>query len=255
MKPRKRQSEILAILRAMQKELRVEELSEMLEVSPLTVRRDLQQLSDHRSIIRTHGGCLAAGRAALETDYHKKVAQHFELKRAIGIAAAGQVQPGDILLLNDGSTTYHLASNLEDKHPLTVYTNSLAMISELSRFDDIKIYIIGGQYISSLYSLRGSLTEQVLESLSIDTVFLGCDAVDDQGRCLAGGPEEASLAKAMLRSGRRRILLCDHTKLNARGYIAYGVLQDFDLWITTPGMDTAKRDNFRNYVEILEAVV
>jgi DeoR/GlpR family transcriptional regulator of sugar metabolism len=255
MKPRERQSEILAILCAMQKELRVEELAEMLDVSPLTVRRDLQQLSDDKSIIRTHGGCLAAGRAALETDYHKKVAQHFELKQAIGIAAAEQVRPGDILLINDGSTTFHLASNLDDRGPLTVYTNSLAMISELNRFGNITIYIIGGQYISSLYSLRGSLTEQVLESLSIDIVFLGCDAVDEQGRCMAGGPEEASLAKAMLRSGRRRILLCDHTKLDAKGYIAYGALQDFDLWITTQGMDAAKRQNFQNKVEILEAKV
>ena len=225
----------------------------MLNVSPLTIRRDLQQLSEQKSIIRTHGGCLAAGRAALETEYHTKVAQHFELKQAIGIAAAAQVQPGDTLLINDGSTTFHLASNLEGKGPLTVYTNSLAMISELSRFGDITIYIVGGQYIPSLYSLRGSLTEQVLESLSIDIVFLGCDAVDERGRCLAGGPEEASLAKAMLRSGRRKILLCDHTKLNAKGYIAYGVLQDFDLWITTRGLDAAKLNGFRQNVEIMEA--
>ena len=130
---------MLSILRAMQKELHVEELAEMLDVSPLTIRRDLQQLTEQKTIIRTHGGCLAAGRAALETEYHHKVAQHFELKQAIGKAAAKQVQPGNILLINDGSTTFHLAANLEGKSPLTVYTNSLAMISELSRFKDITI--------------------------------------------------------------------------------------------------------------------
>ncbi len=255
MKPRERQSEILAILRAMQKELHVEELSEMLAVSPLTIRRDLQQLTEHKSIIRTHGGCLAAGRAALETEYHQKVAQHFERKQAIGRAAAKQVQPGNILLINDGSTTFHLAANLEGKAPLMVYTNSLAMISELGRYKDMTIYIIGGQYIPNLYSLRGSLTEHVLESLSIDAVFLGCDAVDEEGRCLAASPEEASLAKAMLRSGRKKILMADHSKLGARGYIAYSVLKDFDLWITTPGMGTTKRNQFQKNVEILEAVI
>ncbi len=255
MKPRERQSEILAILRAMQKELHVEELAEILAVSPLTIRRDLQQLTEHKTIIRTHGGCLAAGRAALETEYHKKVSQHFELKQAIGRAAAKQVQPGNILLINDGSTTFHLAANLEGKGPLTVYTNSLAMISELSRFKDMTIYIIGGQYIPNLYSLRGSLTEHVLESLLIDTVFLGCDAVDEEGRCMAASPEEASLAKAMLRSGRKKILMADHSKLGARGYIAYSVLKDFDLWITTPGMGTTKRDQLQKKVEILEAAV
>jgi len=236
----------------MQKELHVEELSDMLDVSPLTIRRDLQQLTEHKTIIRTHGGCLAAGRAALETEYHQKVARYFELKQAIGRAAAEQVQPGDILLINDGSTTFHLSANLEGKGPLTVYTNSLAMISELSRFKDITIYIVGGQYIPDLYSLRGSLTEHVLESLLIDAVFLGCDAVDEEGRCMAASPEEASLAKAMIRSGRKKILMADHTKLNTQGYIAYGTLQDFDVWITTPGMDATKRDTFRRSVEVLE---
>jgi DeoR/GlpR family transcriptional regulator of sugar metabolism len=95
----------------------------------------------------------------------------------------------------------------------------------------------------------------VLESLAIDAVFLGCDAIDVEGRCMAASPEEASLAKAMLRSGRKKILMADHTKLNTQGYVAYGGLQDFDLWITTPGLDTPKRNNFRRSVEILEAAV
>ena len=202
MKPSERHKEILRILRAMQKELRVEELVKILSVSPLTIRRDLQELADKKMIIRTSGGCLYAGRVAMETEYHKKTTQNFQLKSSIGKLAVEYVHTGDILLLNDGSTTYHMSTYLGDKAPLTVYTNSLAMIPELGSKKDIVFYIIGGQYIPELYSLHGSLTEQILESLSIDISFLGTDALDEKGRCLARSPEEASLAKAIMRSSR-----------------------------------------------------
>ena len=120
----------------MQTELRVDDLARMLEVSALTIRRDLEQLAADGLLIRTHGGCIAAGRAALESEYHSKVAQNFVLKPAVGRAAAAEVQPGSVVLVNDGSTTYHVAALLEQKVPLTVYTNSIAMITDLGRIPE-----------------------------------------------------------------------------------------------------------------------
>ena len=125
MKPENRQDEILTRLRAVQTEVRVQELADTLRVSPLTVRRDLKILAGRGAILRTHGGCRAVGRAALESEYHLKVAHNFELKRAIGRAAAAQVSSGDTLTINDGSTTFHLVTHLKDKGPLAIYTNSL----------------------------------------------------------------------------------------------------------------------------------
>jgi DeoR/GlpR family transcriptional regulator of sugar metabolism len=237
----------------MQKEVHVEELADRFGVSALTVRRDLEHLTGEKTILRTYGGCLAVGRAALESEYHLKVAQSFELKQAIGRVTARLVKKGDILLINDGSTTFHLASHLGECGSLTVYTNSLAMISELSRFSEIKLYILGGEYIPEQYSLRGSLTEQVLESIHPDLVFLGADAIDEDGQCLVMTPEEARMTQVMLRSGSRTILLADHTKFGAKGYIAYGNLQDFDMWITTPGVSREKINEFKKKTQIMEA--
>ena len=255
MKPEKRQNEILSILRAMQREFRVEELTRMLGVSSLTVRRDLQKLSDVKAIIRTHGGCLAAGRVSLETEYYKKVALNFELKQAIGRTAAQQVSSGEIILINDGSTTYHLAAHLGGLGALTVYTNSIAMISELSRHKNIRQYILGGEYNPELHSLSGSLAEHMLELVHFDRVFLGVDAIDDEGRCMVGTLAEARLTQLMLRSGTMKILLADHTKCGAVSHVAYGTLQDFDLWITTPGMKDEEREKYREKTQIMEAAV
>ena len=250
MKPLERQSEILSFLRAMQREVRVEELSSTLAVSQLTIRRDLDQLAQDSTIIRTQGGCIAVGRAALESEYHKKVGLNYELKQAIGREASREVSDGNTLLLNDGSTIFHLAAHLTERHNLTIFTNSLALITETSRLDGVKLFILGGEYSDSSYSLRGSLLEQVLENYTFDIVFLGADAVDIKGRCMVASTEEARLTKIMLRSGTRKILLADHTKAGAAGHCSYGKLADFDTWITTAGMNQANLDEFRTMTNV-----
>lgn len=251
MKPEDRQNRILAILRAMQREIRVEELAEMMGVSHLTIRRDLDQLTGSRTIIRTHGGCLAVGRAALETEYHEKVGLNFELKQAIGKKAAGLVHDGESLLLNDGSTTFHLATQLGFKKDLRVYTNSLALITEITRFSSIKLYIIGGEYNEASYSLRGGLLEETLDRYTFDTVFLGADCVDAQGRCMVSTTEEARITRVMLHSGKRKVLLADHTKAGSvRGHCAYGTLEDFDIWVTSGNISEKQRERYSKKVAL-----
>lgn len=255
MNAERRRAEIVSLLRAMQTELRVDQLARMLEVSELTIRRDLDRLSAESLVIRTHGGCLAAGKTAIESEYHTKVADNFQLKEAIGKQAAAEVRPGQILLLTDGSTTFHLAAQLDGRGPLTVYTNSLAMITDLARCKDLSFYILGGRYNGQLYSLQGSLTEQLLESLQFDICFLGVDSITPEGQCMVTTPEEASLSRAMMKRARRRILMADHTKVGRPGYFAYASLKDFQLWITTPGIVPSQLDAFHAMVEIKEAAL
>jgi len=239
----------------MQQEIRVEDLAKILEVSPLTIRRDLNRLSHDRMVIRTHGGCVPAGRAALESEYHRKVALNFELKKAIGFSAAAEVHPGEVILINDGSTTFHLATHLGGHGMLTVFTNSIAMISELSRNRNISLHILGGEYNAGLYSLSGSLTERLIELFSFDTIFLGVDAVDDRGTCLVNTIAEARLTQVMLRRGVKKILLADHTKVGKHGHFSFGTLDDFDLWITTRGIDRDLYRSFTRQTHIREAIV
>ncbi|MCF6336269.1 MAG: DeoR/GlpR family DNA-binding transcription regulator [Spirochaetales bacterium] len=253
MKPLNRQNNILSILRAMQREVSVDELAEMMAVSNITIRRDLDQLAGEKTIIRTHGGCLSVGRAALETEYHKRVRINFSLKQAIGKAASEIVGNGDILLLNDGSTTFHLGAHLGSKKGITVFTNSLALVTEVSRFDNLDLYIVGGKYNSEQYSLRGSMLEQILENYTFDKVFIGADAIDQNGRCFVSSTEESRLTELMLRIGRKKILLADHTKVKADSHCVYASLSDFDTWITTDGMDNKLYSSYSEKTEIIIA--
>ena len=250
MKPEQRQEKILQWLRAVQREWSVEEIARILKVSPLTIRRDFDCLATGGVIIRTHGGCLYTGRMALDSIYHRHAAVHFELKQAIGAAAVREVRGGDVLLVNDGSTTFQLAARLGQCGGITVYTNSIVMIGELRRFPNVRLYILGGEYHPDLSYLGGSVMERVLETIDADQVFLGTDAIDDRGRCLVATQDMARTAQLMLRRSRRRILLADHTKAAAAGGVVYATLKDFDLWITTDGLAPAARRMYRKQTEI-----
>ena len=250
MKPEQRQEKILQWLRDVRREWSVAEIARVLKVSPLTVRRDFDCLAQAGVILRTHGGCLYTGRMALDSIYHRRAAAHFELKQAIGAAAAREVRAGDALLINDGSTTFHLAARLGPCGRITVYTNSVAMIGELRRFPNVRLYILGGEYHPDLAYLGGSVMERLLETIAVDTVFLGTDAIDARGRCLVVDQDMARTAQMMLRRARRRILLADHTKAAAAGGVVYATLKDFDLWITTAGLASAARRRYRTQTVI-----
>jgi len=242
MKPEQRQQQIMVQLRALQTELSVEELAKKFDISPLTIRRDLEQLENDRAILRTHGGCVLRG--TVESAYHRKVALNFELKQAIGAAAAKEVKSGDAILINDGSTPFHLAPHLGNIDKLHVYTNSIAVISELSRLSQIRLYILGGEYNPELRFLGGSMMEQMLEGLHFDVVFLGTDAIDANGNCLVADPDISRLTEIMLRRGTRRILLADHTKVGANAHAVYARLSDFDVWYTTFGINPVQLRRF-----------
>jgi DeoR family transcriptional regulator of aga operon/DeoR family fructose operon transcriptional repressor len=248
MKPRQRQQQILAQLHALQSELSVEELAKKFAVSFLTIRRDLDQLEAARVILRTHGGCVL--RTSVESAYHNRVALNFELKQAIGRAAAKEVKSGDVILINDGSTAFHLAPHLGHLEKLFVHTNSLAVIPVLGRFPGVRLYILGGEYDSEMRFIGGSIAEQALEALQFDIVFLGTDAVDARGNCLVSNADDARLAEIMVRRGERRILLADHTKVGAKAHVVYGRLSDFDVWYTTPRINPVQLRQFNQQTTV-----
>ena len=202
----------------MQRECTVDELAEKMHVSPLTIRRDLNGLVERKLIVRTYGGCIFGGMSAVECEYHRKVTTNYEMKQAIGQAAAGHVSNGDVILINDGSTTYHLATSLGKLDSLTVFTNSIAMISAFNSYGNIDIFLLGGRYNIGYSHLSGSLTEQNLEKMNFDIVFLGVDAVDPEGGCLSNTLEDARLSQMMLRAGRKKVLLADSTKIKGKDF-------------------------------------
>lgn len=254
MNPKERRQQILNRLRAVQQEWKINELAQSMRVSTLTIRRDLDILSASGTIVRTIGGCLAVARVS-NPDYQKRVAANFDKKAAIGETAAREIHAGNTIIISDGSTTFHLASQLGQCGNITVYTNSIAMIGEFSRFPNVDLHIVGGKYDAAMFVLGGSLMERVLETIDADIAFVGADAIDRTGRCMAADHDTARVAQMMMRRARRKILLADDTKIDARGSVVYASLKDFDLWITTTGIPKDQQKEFRKQTNLKEIVI
>jgi DeoR family transcriptional regulator, fructose operon transcriptional repressor len=164
------------------------------------------------------------------------------------------VKAGDVILLDYGSTPFHLSFHLGTVGKLSVYTNSISVVPVLSRFPSVRLYVLGGEYSPDIQFIGGSMMEQTLEGLQFDKVFLGTDAIDAKGNCLVSNPDIGRLTQVMLRRGRRRILLADHTKVGAAAHCVYARLSDFDIWYTTPGINPAqlRRLNQETTVRIVD---
>lgn len=251
MKPQIRQQQIIARLRAIQKEWEIDELADAMQVSAITIRRDLKSLAQQGVIIQTCGGCLIDNRSQL-TQYHERVAKNFQLKQAIGRTAAGEIHRGDVLLINDGSTAFQLAGCLDKCGPVTVYTNSVVMIGEISRFPNVRLNILGGEYHADYFYLGGSLLGRVLETISADIAFLGTDSISPEGGCFVLNEDTARVGQLMMRQARRCILLADHTKVEAKAQVRFAGLKDFDLWITTRGLPRKTLNLFKRQTKIKE---
>ena len=240
------------MLRALHREWHVKDLASELNVSELTIRRDLKKLVKSGDIIRTHGGCIASDDGLFGTHFYKVFERNFEQKKAIGREAARLVNPGDTLLLGDGSTTYQFAAHLKSRGLITIYTNSIPAIQQLKKCPNIRLYVLGGEYDLDydMLLLKGSLSDRMLETLQFDLVIIGTDAINNKGYCLSKTEDAARTYQLILRQGERKILLADHTKVGASGHVVFGKLSDFDLWITTAGIEEAQMDVFKQQTSV-----
>ncbi len=139
--PAERRNKIHELIRT-QGSVRVLALSDLLEVSELTIRRDLEQLDQAGILERTHGGTIYSHRMRQEPLYTDKDRVHREEKHQIGAAAAALVEDGDTLLINSGSTTLQIFGHLTGRKDLRVITSNAGSLSE-AQGPDLELILIG----------------------------------------------------------------------------------------------------------------
>lgn len=256
-KPNERRKRILRWLEVIDREWYVEELAEKLNVSHQTIRRDLVSLEAADSIIRTLGGCIFNNRDIIKTTYYKVSELNFTHKRFIGMEASKLIQPGNVILIADGSTNYHLASQLGNCGHVVVYTNSISASTVLGRFSNIDLYLLGGRFDinNEMIFLRGNMTEQMLMKLDFDFVFVSTDAIDENGTCQLRSEDIARTNQIILERGKQKILLADPSKTKATGNFPFAKLSDFDLWITTVGIEEKLMQGFMEQASIKEVSI
>ena len=224
MKKPKKQSPMLIeerrqhILSLIQKNGRVlvDELSIGLDLSKITIRKDLDYLQSKDLIVRTHGGALPAHAGALsDPTIQEKKELHHEEKVKIAKAAAAMVSEGQCIILDSGTTTTEIARAILSFRNLTVITNALNIAADLAR-SDFEIILVGGTLRKNSLSVVGPLAEDVLKEMHADIVFMGVDGFDIEIGLTTPNVLEARVNRAMVKAAQKVVAVCDSSKFNRR---------------------------------------
>jgi DeoR family transcriptional regulator, aga operon transcriptional repressor len=194
----------------------VGELSRSMGISQITIRKDLEFLQEKGLIQRTHGGALRLQSGALfDPSIQEKQKQHSHEKHRIAAAAADMVEEGQCVMLDSGTTTTAIAQALKRFSQLTVITNAVNIVIELSS-TDLEVILIGGSLRRNSFSLVGPLAEDVLEEMHADILFLGVDGFDSEIGITTPNFLESRVNRAMVKAARRVVAVCDSTKFGRR---------------------------------------
>lgn len=208
-----RQRQILAALRR-QGAARVNELAAALQVSDMTVRRDLTVLAAKGLLAKVHGGAISLERSrAVEPTFAEKLGGNLAAKRAIARLAAHLVMPGQAVGLSGGTTTWLLAQALAGVRDLTVVTNSLPaadVLHDPSRAD--RAVVLAGGVRTPSEALVGPVAVRTLEGLHVDTLFLGVYGLDADAALTTPSMLEAQTNAAFVAAAGRVVVLADHSK-------------------------------------------
>jgi DeoR/GlpR family transcriptional regulator of sugar metabolism len=239
---RQRQAYILERVR-LDGGVRVADLVRQFNVSDMTVRRDLELLAERGLVEKVHGGAAAIQDApVVEPGFAAKSSLQQTEKDAIAIEAARLVRPRTAIAISAGTTTYAVAQQLLDVAGLTVVTNSppVADLLHYSGRSDQTIILTGGVRTPS-DGLVGPLAVATLRSVHVDLVLMGVHGMDPHSGFTTPNLLEAETDRALIETGRRLVVVADHTKWGVIGISSIGRLDEADVLITDAGLPAEAR--------------
>src|SRR5919197_1357660 len=233
--------------------VRVSELTELLGVSDMTIRRDLDVLASSGLVEKVHGGATARGRLSThEPGFEAKSHRQLEEKEAIAQAAAALVEPGQAIGLTAGTTTWRLAHHILHVPDLTVVTNSIQVANILHREHrpDLTVVLTGGVRTPS-DALVGPVAVNTLRSLHVDMLFMGVHGITEDGGLTTPNLLEAETDRALVSIAERVVVVADHTKWGVRGLSRIARLDDVHVLISDSGLPEEARTVLGEHIDKL----
>lgn len=212
MLPAERRKQILEIVEA-QSSVSVTALCERLDVSEMTIRRDLRLLSDEGLLKRVHGGAVSRRARSYEPPYLIRASANIDQKRAIACEVARLIEEGDSIAIDVGTTTQELASVLAGKSNITAVTSSLPIANLLSDSTDLRLILTGGVVRKQELSMTGHLARRAFEDFWVDKALVGIGGVDIDAGLTEYNLEDALVKQAMIEHAGQIIVLADSSKI------------------------------------------
>ncbi|QDZ02521.1 DeoR/GlpR transcriptional regulator [Nitratireductor mangrovi] len=209
----------------------VEDLAAHFDVTPQTIRKDLNDLCDQRMLTRIHGGALfPSGIENMEYEARRNIAS--DEKEAIGRAASRLIPDGASLFINIGTTTEAVSKSLLDHNGLMVITNNINVANRMRVYPTIEVVIAGGVVRGSDGGIVGEAAVDFIRQFKVDYAVIGASAIDHDGALLDFDFREVKVAQAIIANARHVILVSDSTKFERTAPVRIGHLSQVDTFIT-----------------------
>ena len=225
-----RRQEILKMLER-DKNIEVNNLVDIFEVSAVTIRKDLEELSKRGVLVRTHGGASLPEDSTKARFFLNTINEKREIKEAISAKALDLIEDGSTIIFDSGSTVAILASHLI-KRTLTVLTNSLPIANMLCSEKNIELIVIGGVVRKQNEAMIGSFASGVLDYINSDLLFLGCTSFDINKGISGPNINECLTKQMMIKSASKVCLLSDSSKSKQSSLFNICPWEDIDYFIT-----------------------
>jgi DeoR/GlpR family transcriptional regulator of sugar metabolism len=189
------------------------QVSQELDLSEDTVRRDLRELAQEGLLQRVHGGALPASPAVINFAGREHLASQGKI--AIGRAAASMIQPGQVVILDGGTTARELARHLPRELRFTVVTHSPTIAIALVEHPSVEVILIGGRLFKHSVVAVGAAAIEAISQIRADTFFMGVTGIHPEFGLSTGDLEEAHIKRALSAAAADTIVMVSSEKLNA----------------------------------------
>ncbi len=214
------------------KKVIVSELSKQFHVSEETIRRDLEKLADDGHVIKSYGGAVINEIGSIDLPFNVRWKSNSIGKQKIADLISKEIQDGEHIFLDASTTAVFIAKNIKNKKQLTVITNSIENLLELSDISGWEIISTGGLLNGDSMSFLGIKAADSIERYNADKVFLSCKGVDIQKGVTEGSDETGCIKQSMIKSAKKVYLTVDSSKFDKVAFSNICPLSGLDVVVT-----------------------
>ena len=212
----KRQSQILDLL-TQNKKLKVTELSDVLNVSQVTIRKDLSALEESGIIVREHG----YAKLNESDDINNRLAYHYDIKQKIAEKAVESIEDGETVMIESGSCCALVALEIaKTKKDVTLITNSAFIADYIRKAGNVRIILLGGEYQEESQVMVGPITRKCAEGFFVDKLFVGTDGFTKETGFTGNDYMRSEAVKDMAKQASNVIVVTDSVKFQQKGVVS-----------------------------------
>lgn len=203
------------------KSIKVSELSRILNISEVTIRRDLDELDSQNKLHRTHGGAVAAYAVGIPLHLRDLKSRNTEEKKKIAACAYNHIKDNDTILIDSSSTVHELLKLIitGGKKNLIIVTTSIVSLTTLNGNHNHKVIMVGGEVSYNAETVEGTIANEFIKELRADKSFIGINGIDEKFGYSTPRFEDAEIKKSIINSSLQSFILADNTKFG-KTYLA-----------------------------------